>query len=160
MAAGKGGIILILDTKDGDLEPKVTINLAESLADHVRFTKRYQESVFQSLNTQIRSVDMVITKYKKSLTREIGRAIIGTKGCEIYEFSFENKKNKPKPVKDIKCVMQGHSTGDSRNGAELWGLAIYPATEESKELKGKMQKPCMQLQATITVCRMEHRKVT
>ena len=29
----KGGIILILDTKDGNLEPKVTINLAECLAD-------------------------------------------------------------------------------------------------------------------------------
>ena len=37
--------------------------------------------------------------------------------------------------------MQGHSTGDSRNGAELWGLAIYPATEEPEELKGKMRKP-------------------
>ena len=144
LAAGKGGIILILDTKDGDLEPKVTINLAESLADHVRFTKRYQESVFQSLNTQIRSVDMVITKYKEDgQSRQSGEQSLAQRVAKYMNLALRKmgKKNNKPEVKDIKCVMQGHSTGDSRNGAELWGLAIYPATEESKELKGKMRKP-------------------
>ena len=86
LAAGKGGIILILDAKDGDLEPKVTLNLAECLADQTYFTDRYQHSVFQSLNPQIRSVDMAITKYNRSgyNRRQSRRAIIGTKGCEIY----------------------------------------------------------------------------
>ena len=94
MAAGKGGIILILDAKEGDLEPKVNLNLQNAWQTR-HILQIVTSNLFRCQSADL--FDMVIYEEsensqpdKKKITR---RAIIAQRG-EIYEFNIhKNNKN-------------------------------------------------------------------
>jgi microtubule-associated protein-like 6 len=142
LAAGKNGYLSILTVKDKCLEQALILNVWENINNPAKFIHRQNgNKVFTALDKQIRAVDVFPKLDEKGNTR----VLIGTRGSEIYDLTMEDKKEDNKEdipnwdVSKVKCLMQGHSTAGSTNGAELWGLAIYPTQQEPPSRKTPTQ---------------------